>query len=37
MPRKFWRDCGRIFDETAAGIFSPVTVLAPRMKALPSV
>jgi hypothetical protein len=25
----FWRDCGRIFDETAAGIFSPATVLAP--------
>jgi hypothetical protein len=25
----FWRDCGRIFDETAAGIFSPAKVLAP--------
>jgi len=25
----FWRDCGRIFDETAAGIFSPANVLAP--------
>lgn len=25
----FWRDCGRIFDETAAGIFSPAHVLAP--------
>ncbi|HEY9509809.1 MAG TPA: ferritin-like domain-containing protein [Verrucomicrobiae bacterium] len=37
MPRKFWRDCGRIFDETAAGIFSPVTVLAPRMKTISSV
>ena len=26
---QFWRDCGRVFDETAAGIFSPATVLAP--------
>ena len=23
-PRQFWDDCGRIFDEVAAGIFSPV-------------
>jgi hypothetical protein len=28
-PAAFWRDCGRIFDETAAGIFSPAHVLAP--------
>lgn len=28
-PGDFWRDCGRIFDETAAGIFSPGHVLAP--------
>lgn len=28
-PGDFWRDCGRIFDETAAGIFSPAHVLAP--------
>lgn len=28
-PAEFWRDCGRIFDETAAGIFSPAHVLAP--------
>jgi hypothetical protein len=25
----FWRDCGHVFDETAAGIFSPASVLAP--------
>jgi len=25
----FWRDCSRVFDETAAGIFSPANVLAP--------
>ena len=23
-PRQFWDDCGQIFDEVAAGIFSPV-------------
>jgi|RhiMethySRZTD1v2_1073278.scaffolds.fasta_scaffold860416_2 hypothetical protein len=28
-PREFWRDCGLIFDEVAAGIFSPPHVLAP--------
>jgi bacterioferritin (cytochrome b1) len=28
-PHEFWRDCGRIFDEAAAGIFSPAHVLAP--------
>jgi len=28
-PREFWRDCGLIFDEVAAGIFSPAHVLAP--------
>jgi hypothetical protein len=28
-PREFWRDCGLIFDEVAAGIFSPARVLAP--------
>jgi hypothetical protein len=27
-PRQFWDDCGVIFDEVAAGIFSPVRVLA---------
>ena len=26
---EFWRDCGLIFDEVAAGIFSPAHVLAP--------
>jgi len=25
----FWRDCGKIFDETAAGIFSPEHLLLP--------
>lgn len=29
LPRGFWRDCGWIFDEVAAGIFSPAHVLAP--------
>jgi hypothetical protein len=28
-PREFWRDCGEIFDEVAAGIFSPAHLLAP--------
>jgi len=28
-PREFWRDCGLIFDEVAAGIFCPAHVLAP--------
>jgi 4-hydroxy-3-methylbut-2-en-1-yl diphosphate reductase len=28
-PQEFWRDCGEIFDEVAAGIFSPACVLAP--------
>jgi hypothetical protein len=28
-PREFWQDCGQIFDEVAAGIFSPARVLAP--------
>ncbi len=28
-PREFCRDCGGIFDEVAAGIFSPARVLAP--------
>ena len=27
--QEFWRDCGWIFDEVAAGIFSPAHVLAP--------
>jgi hypothetical protein len=27
-PGDFWRACGRVFDETAAGIFSPASVLA---------
>lgn len=27
--KEFWQDCGRVFDETAAGIFSPASVLAP--------
>ena len=28
-PRQFWNDCGGIFDEVAAGIFSPAYLLAP--------
>jgi hypothetical protein len=28
-PRQFWDDCGKIFDEVAAGIFSPAHLLAP--------
>jgi hypothetical protein len=28
-PRRFWNDCGQIFDEVAAGIFSPAHLLAP--------
>jgi hypothetical protein len=28
-PHGFWRSCGEIFDEVAAGIFSPAHVLAP--------
>jgi len=28
-PRQFWNDCGQIFDEVAAGIFSPAHLLAP--------
>jgi hypothetical protein len=28
-PRAFWRSCGEIFDEVAAGVFSPAQVLAP--------
>lgn len=28
-PHNFWRSCGEIFDEVAAGIFSPAHVLAP--------
>jgi hypothetical protein len=28
-PREFWRDCGQIFDEVVAGIFSPAHLLAP--------
>lgn len=27
--QEFWRDCGEIFDEVAAGIFSPAHLLAP--------
>ena len=27
--REFWEDCGQIFDEVAAGIFSPPHLLAP--------
>jgi hypothetical protein len=26
---EFWKRCGHVFDETAAGIFSPAHVLAP--------
>jgi hypothetical protein len=26
---EFWRECGCIFDEVAAGVFSPAHVLAP--------
>lgn len=29
QPRRFWLSCGEIFDEVAAGIFSPAHVLAP--------
>ena len=29
VPHEFWRDCGFIFDEVAAGIFCPAHVLAP--------
>jgi hypothetical protein len=29
QPREFWQSCGDIFDEVAAGIFSPAHVLAP--------
>jgi hypothetical protein len=28
-PQAFWSDCGQIFDEVAAGIFSPAHLLAP--------
>jgi hypothetical protein len=28
-PRQFWDDCGEIFDEVAAGIFSPAHLLVP--------
>jgi hypothetical protein len=28
-PKQFWNDCGQIFDEVAAGIFSPAHLLAP--------
>lgn len=28
-PRQFWGDCGQIFDEVAAGIFSPAQLPAP--------
>src|SRR5882672_4870855 len=28
-PHEFWNDCGHIFDEVAAGIFSPAHLLAP--------
>jgi hypothetical protein len=28
-PGRFWNDCGQIFDEVAAGIFSPAHLLAP--------
>ncbi len=28
-PRQFWDDCGKIFDEVTAGIFSPAHLLAP--------
>ncbi len=27
-PQQFWNDCGEIFDEVAAGIFSPASVLS---------
>ncbi|HTB83736.1 MAG TPA: ferritin-like domain-containing protein [Candidatus Sulfotelmatobacter sp.] len=28
-PRRFWDECGEVFDEVAAGIFSPAHLLAP--------
>ena len=34
-PATFWRDCGLVFDEVAAGVFSPPQVLcAPRLAAV---
>ncbi|MSU57559.1 MAG: ferritin-like domain-containing protein [Pedosphaera sp.] len=33
-PGDFWHGCGRVFDETAAGIFSPANVLAPARLAM---
>jgi hypothetical protein len=32
--REFWRECGGIFDEVAAGIFSPAHILAPAKLAM---
>jgi hypothetical protein len=28
-PRRFWDECGEVFDEVATGIFSPAHLLAP--------
>lgn len=33
-PREFWRSCGQVFDEVAAGIFSPAHILAPTKLAM---
>jgi hypothetical protein len=36
-PRQFWDDCGKIFDEVAAGIFSPAHLLAPAKFSAPQI
>lgn len=36
-PRRFWNDCGKIFDEVAAGIFSPAHLLAPAKFSAPQI
>lgn len=35
-PRTFWRDCGQIFDEVAAVIFSPASVLCSPKSLMPA-
>ncbi|HVU28589.1 MAG TPA: ferritin-like domain-containing protein [Verrucomicrobiae bacterium] len=36
-PRQFWNDCGQIFDEVVAGIFSPAHLLAPTKFPVPQI
>ncbi|HVU09382.1 MAG TPA: ferritin-like domain-containing protein [Verrucomicrobiae bacterium] len=36
-PRQFWNDCGQIFDEVSAGIFSPAHLLAPAKFSTPQI